>query len=255
MDPRERVPDQQEVVRQAIRDALQDVMTCAPVKIVSFNPTNWTADAQVQLLVRHEVPAAGGKSNPVGIVSSPPVFEEPKDSTVNYVWEQQQMLKDCPVVFLSGGGFTIFAPPKPGDEALAIFAHRSIDEWWLTGRAMRRGDLRTHSIADAFILAGVASKFRANTSLPVDPNSFEIRSTDGTIMMRMDPTGVAITAPQITLNGAVIINGPPVTAPGGIVNFGGEVHVAGDVTAAGKSLEHHVHSGVSTGGGTSGPPV
>ena len=207
MDPRERVPDQQEVIRQSVRDGLQDVMTCAPVKIVSFNPANWTCDAQVQLLVRHEVPASGGKTQPVGIVSSPPVFEEPKDSTVNYVWEQQQMLKDCPVVFLSGGGFTIFAPPKPGDEALAVFAHRSIDEWWLTGRGMRRSDLRNHSIADAFIIAGVASKPRANAAPPIDPNAFTITNAEGTTSIKMTPLGMWITAQDfITLSGNVIIS-------------------------------------------------
>ena len=53
-------------------------------------------------------------------------------------------------------------------------------------------------------------------------------------------------APQITLDGAVHITGP--------VTFDSGMTGSGDVVSGGKSLEHHTHSGVRSGGDTSGPP-
>jgi phage baseplate assembly protein gpV len=39
------------------------------------------------------------------------------------------------------------------------------------------------------------------------------------------------------------------------VTVQGSIAVTGDVTAGGKSLTTHVHSGVQPGAGNSGPPV
>ena len=43
------------------------------------------------------------------------------------------ILPDVPVMFFGGGGMTITAPIKPGDECLVIFADRCIDGWWWLG--------------------------------------------------------------------------------------------------------------------------
>lgn len=67
-----------------------------------------------------------------------------------------------------------------------------------------------------------------------------------------------LTAPTITLNGNVVLNGPLTQGKGG--NGGGctmlgPLTVTNDVTAGGKSLINHVHSGVMPGGANTGAPV
>jgi hypothetical protein len=66
---------------------------------------------------------------------------------------------------------------------------------------------------------------------------------------------MTITAPTITLNGQTIINGALSQgkgAAGGACTMLGPLMVAGDVTAGGKSLEHHTHPDPQ--GGNTSPP-
>jgi hypothetical protein len=231
---RERLDDPEEVIRQAIAGALTDVMTSYPVEIVSFDPQTMTAIAKVLSQVRIQQ----NRSTPSGDTRSAQDQQKNRENIVNE-WQDYPLLVRCPVIFITGGGATILAPPQPGDECLAFFAQKSIDDWWQFGGNQRRRDLRSHYIGDAFILGGVRS--RPNVIQNINPNAFEIRSTDGTMYFRIDSTGITITAPTITLNGQVV------------GKQGGQF--ADDVTAGGKSMEHHIHSGVQSGGSNTGPPV
>jgi phage baseplate assembly protein V len=68
---------------------------------------------------------------------------------------------------------------------------------------------------------------------------------------------VAVTAATITLNGAVVINGPltqGMGGAGGAATMQGPVNVTGDVTGGGVSLAQHTHGGVSRGNGSTNPP-
>jgi hypothetical protein len=209
VDQRERFDDFEEVIRQAIRGFLAHVMTAAPVRIESFDPATATADATLLQMVM--VQQLDG----------------------SWEWKPGPMLTKCPIVFPSGAGFTFFAPPQAGDEALAIFASRSIDEWWARGGQQQRGDLRMHSPNDAFILAGVWNQTRVPTA--IDPTALEIRNAAGTVKLRMESAGVTITAPLVTV--------------------AGDLAVTGNVLSGTVSLETHVHSGVQSGGSDTGPPL
>ncbi|WP_162600977.1 hypothetical protein [Paraburkholderia sp. C35] len=61
-----------------------------------------------------------------------------------------------------------------------------------------------------------------------------------------------INAPSIVLNGNMSQGNGSTTYP---ATLQGPLTVINDVTAAGKSLEHHEHSGVQPGSGNSGPPL
>lgn len=67
-----------------------------------------------------------------------------------------------------------------------------------------------------------------------------------------------LTTPTLTINANVVINGMLTqgngSAGGGAQMFG-PVEVVNDVTAGGKSLMHHVHTGVQSGGSNTGQPV
>lgn len=76
--------------------------------------------------------------------------------------------------------------------------------------------------------------------------------------------GITIKAPQTTIDGqCTVTGGLSVLGDGasgaamkctGDMELRGQIGVTGDVTAGGISLINHVHSGVETGGGTSGGP-
>lgn len=81
------------------------------------------------------------------------------------------------------------------------------------------------------------------------------------------PVEIDLTAPVIKLTGDITITGAlevagAITAAGGMSGpSGGTLHVSAGITATGDiiggsvSLESHIHSGVQTGAGVSGPPV
>jgi hypothetical protein len=68
---------------------------------------------------------------------------------------------------------------------------------------------------------------------------------------------MTMTAPNITLNGAVLINGTLAQgtgSSGGGATMQGPVTVVNDLTAQGVSVHGHEHTGVQSGGSKTGPP-
>jgi hypothetical protein len=234
MNLTERLNDPEEAIRSAIMGALTDVMTSFPVEIISFDPATNTADAKILSQVRVQQ----HRTTPSGDTRSAIDQQKNRENIVNQ-WSDYPPLVRCPVVFITGGGSTILAPPQPGDECLALFAQKSIDDWWQFGGKQRRRDLRSHDLADAFILAGVRSRPHAIQN--VDPNAFEIRSKDGSMYLRIDQNGITINAPTIRINGQVVGNQG--------------AQFSSDVTAGGKSVMNHLHGGVQGGGSNTGPPL
>lgn len=203
MDQREKLDDFEESLRVAISGLLLDVMTCMPVEIVSWDPVQNTCSAQAVLKSRVQAPDG------------------------SYSWVAAKPMIHCPVVFIGGGGWTATFPIKKGDEALAIFASRAIDNWWLAGGIQQRNELRSHDISDGFILVGPRSLPRVLTN--INPNAMELRSDDGLTKITLTPgevdingptainatsaTKITLTAPIVNVVGVLQVNGVPVTVP------------------------------------------
>lgn len=203
MDQREKLSDFEETLRVAIGGMLLDVMTCMPVQIISWDPVTNTCSAQP--LLQSRVQAQDG----------------------TYSWVNQSPIIQCPVVFAGGGGWTATFPIHPGDEALAIFSNRSIDEWWLAGGIQKRNDLRSHSVSDGFILVGPRSKPKVLEN--INPDAMEIRSDDGLTKISLttgtvaidgpvainatSTTKITLTAPIVNVIGVLQVNGVPVAVP------------------------------------------
>lgn len=195
------------------------------------------------------------------------------------------MLLDCPVCFPGGGGCTLTFPIKQGDECLMVFSSRCIDSWWQLGGVQSQAEIRMHDLSDGFVLPGVRSqprKFSVSTSAAqlrsddgaafVEINTStknikaktsagitaeaggNIEATAGGSMTAQSSGAMSLTAPTITLNGAVQVNGT-LSQGGGNATMTGSLAVTGDVTAGGKSLKTHVHSGVQGGTSNTGQPV
>ena len=219
MDFRERIGDSEESIRIALDSQQVGIWTALPGIIQSYDATRLTCSVQ---------PAIAGIS-------------QSKDGTITS--PQLPLLVDCPVQFPGGGGVTLTLPLKAGDECLVIFASRCIDSWWQLGGVRGRADVRMHSLSDGFVIPGVRSLPRALTN--VTTATAQLRSDDGLTFIDLDPVGQIV---KIKALGGIILDTPVVSCTGAVVAIG-------NVTGQGTSLHTHVHSGVQSGGSSTGVPV
>lgn len=144
---------------------------------------------------------------------------------------------DIPYIRMQGGANAVIIDPVAGDIGLALFCMRDISAVKATGAASPPGSRRTYSWSDAVYIGGL---------LNAVPTQYARFSMGGIHLV--STTKVRIEAPQIELQGAV-------SQDGGAVSVATTLTAGTDVMGGGISLKMHVHSGVQTGGGTSGPPV
>jgi len=224
MDRRERYQNEEETLRLAMASLQARVWTALPGIVQSFDAAKMTCRV---------LPTINGRArNPDGTYRS----------------VAMPTLLDCPVMFPGGGGATLTFPVKAGDECLVVFSSRCIDAWWSSGKALDPPEYRMHNLSDGFALVGVRSQPRA---FAVNTSKVELRSDDGATYVQLDPAGkvVKVTAPNgINLNGVTIDSS-------GNLNCPATVTATTDVVGGGKHLKTHTHSGVTTGGGVTGPPV
>ena len=62
---------------------------------------------------------------------------------------------DVPLFILSGGGASLFIPPKVGDWCLLCFNDRDIDNWWYSGEVRTPASPRAHSLSDGIAIVGL----------------------------------------------------------------------------------------------------
>ena len=176
----------------------------------------------------------------------------------SFEWVEVPMLVDCPVLFPSGGGYTLTFPVVPGDECLVVFSSRCIDGWWQSSGAQIPPDTRLHDLSDGFVLLGPRSQPRRTTPAP-STSGVELRSDDRSVYIRIanadKKVEVVTTGPaSVTAGGTIALNAPTVAITGDLT-VTGTVVAQGQVTGLGKNLSTHVHSGVTAGGSNTGAPV
>lgn len=141
-----------------------------------------------------------------------------------------------PYFRVQGGANAVILDPQAGDIGLAVFASRDISavkndpETALEVQATPPGSARQYDASDGLYFGGF---------LNAVPTQYVRVSAAGVHVV--SPTQVTIQAPTITLDG--------------------DVHITGETTGdgagefEGTDVHTHVHSGVTAGGGNSGPPV
>jgi phage baseplate assembly protein V len=167
-----------------------------------------------------------------------------------------------------GNGWGMFAPPTPGDLVEVQFQEDSFEAGFVCQRFFNDADRPLPVPSGEFWLvhkSGSFLKFRNDGSVELNTAGNLTGTVGGNASltvagnMTTNVSGnISETAPNITLNGNVMINGQLTQgtgSAGGAATMQGPLAVINDVTAAGKSLDHHVHSGVQTGGGNTGQPV
>lgn len=168
------------------------------------------------------------------IVAQPTIEGVTYDENNNATYVNLPVLADVPICFPSAGGFMITFPIVQGDEVLVIFASRCIDAWWQLSGIQVPLEMRMHDLSDGFAILGPKSV--PNVFPSISSTDLQLRNKAGTTFISVTAAGnVVITAPTVTING--------------------DLDVTGEVTGNGIPLSTHLHSGVQTGGGDSGPPI
>lgn len=162
MDRRERVNDEVEATRAALEGKQAELWTALPGTVESFDPVAMTV--VVQPNIKGQVQDERGKASSVNM----------------------PLLVDVPVVFPSGGGFTLTHPIKKGDECLVVFASRCIDGWWQNGGIGGTPDERMHDLSDGIAYVGPRSQPR-KLDPPVDAENVQLRTDDGEAHVTMMP--------------------------------------------------------------------
>ncbi len=215
----ERLNDIEESLRLALEAERAGIWTALPAIVVAANLAAQTVSAQPTI--------QGTITGPDGVARN-----------VNL-----PLLVDVPIVWPRAGGFALTFPVAPGDEVLIVFASRCIDSWWQSGGIGAPAEVRMHDLSDGFaILAPTSQPKRLGG---VSSSNVQLRDSAGSTFVEITPSGA------VNIVAATSIN---LTAPS--IKFHGEVQQdGGALVSNGITYGTHKHTGVQTGGGTSGGPT
>lgn len=154
-------------------------------------------------------------------------------------------LLDVPIVFPKGGGFLVTMPLAVGDEVLVVFSSRCIDAWFQSGDVQQAMEARMHDLSDGFAIPGPYSLPELSGVAAVSETDLQIRNEAGTTSVSVGADG----------NIKLVVAGGKHVAVTGNLTVSGTIVAQGEVTGNSIPLSTHVHSGVTPGGGSTGPPV
>lgn len=141
------MPTLAEVLQRALESRLADVFTSLPGEVVTYYPETQTAD--VLPVVRRPLPT--------------------EDDGIAF--EDLPIVPNVPIVFPRGSDVSIVWKPKPGDGVLLCVQMLSPANWRRTGEVSDAGDVRLHSLGNAFAIPGAYPQTKS-----LDP---ELANTDG----------------------------------------------------------------------------
>jgi phage baseplate assembly protein gpV len=172
------------------------------------------------------------------------------------------VVNGLPWLTLQAGPNAIRLTPEVGDRGLCVFSDRDISSVKSTREIANPGSYRQADMADGMYVGGFLND-DATQWIKMDADGIVIHSP--TLIkfeapeVRIDADAVNVNTDQLTVNGTSQFNGN-VSVDGdvdvsGNIDSGGTITASTDVIGGGISLKSHTHSGVTPGGGTSGPPV
>jgi hypothetical protein len=212
--------------QEILKQALADLRVAIPAIVQSFDPVEQTVTVQIAL--REVVRTDSGPQN----VAIQPIYK-------------------VPVVLPRAGGFCLTMPLTAGDEGMLVFCDMCIDLWWVRGGTQNQLERRRHDITDCGFYPGMWSQPRVLAHYSA--NSAQLRSDDDTVVIDVALAGITLTAPKVLIQSSGDVD----ISASGNVNISGAQIVAASSGANtkldGKVFLTHEHTGVQTGGGTSGP--
>jgi len=223
-----------------------------------------TALARVQTLSIVEIQSCSndGGVAPVGTVTVKVLVNL---LTGNGQAVQHGDIYQVPYLRVQGGTNAIIIDPVAGDIGLCAFCSRDITNVKNSKAQANPGSARTFDWADAVYIGGMlngtpTSYVQFDSSGNITILSPVLVTVQGENVAVTATATVTVTAPEIVLDGDVSIAGTLTQTGGGAGSFSGDLAVTGGITGGTVKqgtveLGTHVHSGVSTGGGDTGPPT
>lgn len=233
---------------------------------VSFLVAQMLAKIQTVTLVEVVGVTNAGELSPVGFVDVRPLVNQ---MTGDRKAVPHGTIYHLPYFRLQGGGNAIILDPQQGDIGMCGFCSRDISSVKASKAAASPGSFRTFDFADGLYFGGMLNgtptqyvQFNATGIKMHSPHLINLDAPDVQINAQTveinATTSATVNTPTFTVNGNTVLNGmlsQGMGTSGGSATMLGPVTVTNDVTAGGKSLETHVHSGVQTGSGNTGTPV
>lgn len=223
MDRRERLGDLNEAILAALDGLQSKIWTALPGVIRSFDPTRMTVVVQPTIQCQFTMPDG------------------------SRVWKSIPELLDVPVVWPSGGGYSLTFPVTSGDPVLILFSSRCIDAWWDSGAPVNvQSELRMHDLSDGFALLGVRP--RPNVLPSISASATQLRNESGDTFVSVQNSNVTITASSVTVNAAseVLMNTPELKVTGEIkARYGTPAEIG--LGTFGDTYNTHTHGGVQSG--------
>lgn len=150
------------------------------------------------------------------------------------------IIHDIPVLRVQGGTSALIVAPVVGDIGLAVFCSSDISGVKRAKEPTTPGSSRRYDWSDGVYIGGLLNAV-ATQFIRMDDDGITITAAGGGAVAINAPGGLVVTAPTASFSADVTVGGDMTTGPGSTFN--------------GKSFDTHTHSGVTTGGGNSGPPV
>lgn len=221
--------------------------------IDSFDPTKQTASATINYKKTFFEPDPLTGAYEPKLVDYPPLI-------------------DCPVMFLGGGTSYMSFPVKKGDECFIFFNDRDIDKWFTSGQTGSAvATPRLHSFSDAIILVGIRSISKSIENF--DPDNVVIRNGENLFKVGPDVSGLMFGADTIVnadATGAYIRKGNTIVRVKDkvliqntsqnmktlVTNLITQItNLNTQLQSLTTTLSTMTMSGVTPGGGSSGPPI
>lgn len=164
-----------------------------------------------------------------------------------------------PVVQMGAGGFVLDFNLKKGDFGYIKANDRDISLFRQSFTESKPNTYRKHTFQDAVFFPAPMTGYAIEAG---EEEACVLRTLDGTqrVVIMADgikvysDTVITLDAPLVTITGDLVGTGTRAT---GTASFNGIIHSSVDVTGGTEpiSLVHHIHSGVQSGSGDTGPPV
>lgn len=187
-----------------IREALGNVRTTVPVKIIAVN---------------------GG-----GVGAAPTVDVQPLVNQMDGIGDKTDhgIIYGIPVQRSQGGSAAIINDPKVGDVGFMSVADRDISALkGNEGSQSNPGSFRRHSMSDGVYVGAMLN--------PATPTRYINMNGPGITIGDEFGNMIVSSAAGVTINGVLIDRNGNITTPGGVT--------AGEGTADSVTLQHHIHGG------------
>jgi len=253
-----------------------------PFNEMSFVVQMMLAKLNVATLVKVVAVHTAGRTAAVGTVDVLPLVNQVAGdgSAVPHT-----TIHGLPFFRLQGGANAVICDPKPGDIGFCVFADRDISSVQASGAQGNPGSARRFDMADGLYFGGwnmaespahyivvddAGISIEAGAAADLHATTFTINANvvlNGTLQV----SGAATLQSTMEVDGAVtakatVLAQGAITGQAGMAITGtstctGDLHTTGTLTAdtevksGSHTLTAHTHTGVQTGGGSTGGPV